>query len=227
MILNELRDKHKGERCFILGTGPSLNETNVSLLRNETCIGVNMLYKGLERWGVSCRYYSITDPRIWYHIHGDLMKIDSIFFVSEEIQLTLPGTIDYSKCFVLKTIPGSMWVDGIFSTDLTVGDVNTDNIVCDALQHAFYLGFNKVYLLGCDCSTQHFMHQPGDEPGVYEKTGKYHAFSDDWRVRYERAFISYRICKEAYEKYGREIINCTKNGNLEIFKRMKLEDVLV
>ena len=33
--LNRFKDKHKGERCFIIGNGPSLKKTDVSKLTNE------------------------------------------------------------------------------------------------------------------------------------------------------------------------------------------------
>ena len=39
--LRRLKDKYKGERCFILGNGPSLAKTDLSLLRNEYTFGLN------------------------------------------------------------------------------------------------------------------------------------------------------------------------------------------
>jgi hypothetical protein len=226
MELRDLKDAHKGQRCFIIGTGPSLVNTNMSLLKNEICFGINALYRGFSRWGISCKYYLVSDPRVWVDIYEELLKIDSIFFVSEEIQGTYPDTIDFEKCFLIKSLPGSMWIDKIFSGDLELGKINTDNSGAEALQHAFYMGFDKVYLLGHDCSTGHFQKDKGDDPTMYDKSGGYHAFSDDWRVRFERSFESYRVCKSVYEQKGREIINCSVGGNLDVFKRMSLEEVI-
>lgn len=224
--LEDLRDIHKGERCFIIGTGPSLNKTNMGLLKDETLFGVNTLYRGLPQWGLRCRYYAVGDVRVWNEQHENILEQDCIFFLSEEISNTYPDTIDHGKCFVIRTLP-SMWVVKRFSGDLTVGKLSGDNVIIDCLQECFYLGFDKVYLLGCDCtSTGHFMREESDKLGMFEESGGYHAFSDDWRTRFARSFESYRVCKVAYEQAGREVINCTKGGNLEVFKRMSLEKVV-
>ena len=38
--------------------------------------------------------------------------------------------------------------------------------------------------------------------------------------------IAYKFYKLVYEHSGREVINCTVGGNLDVFKRGKLEDYL-
>jgi len=42
--LQQFRDKHKGERCFIIGNGPSLRNTDISLLEDEITFGVNGIF---------------------------------------------------------------------------------------------------------------------------------------------------------------------------------------
>ena len=37
--LGALKNSHKGERCFIVGNGPSLKNTDLSLLKNDFTIG--------------------------------------------------------------------------------------------------------------------------------------------------------------------------------------------
>ena len=39
------RDRHAGERCFVIGTGPSLNQLDLDKLRGETTFGVNGTFK--------------------------------------------------------------------------------------------------------------------------------------------------------------------------------------
>lgn len=38
--LEQYRNKHAGERCFILGNGPSLKKTDLSLLKREISFGL-------------------------------------------------------------------------------------------------------------------------------------------------------------------------------------------
>ena len=49
--LAALRDRHRGERCFILGNGPSLKRTDLSKLRNETTFGLNRIYLAFPEMG--------------------------------------------------------------------------------------------------------------------------------------------------------------------------------
>ncbi len=41
--LAELRDKHRGKRCFIVGNGPSLKQTDLSKLEGEYTLGQNRI----------------------------------------------------------------------------------------------------------------------------------------------------------------------------------------
>src|SRR5512135_2231307 len=42
--LAALKDSHKGERCFLIGNGPSLRSTDLSRLKNEFCFGFNRIF---------------------------------------------------------------------------------------------------------------------------------------------------------------------------------------
>ena len=48
--LGALKDKHKGERCFIIGNGPSLKQTDLTKLKNEYTFGLNRIYLAFRRW---------------------------------------------------------------------------------------------------------------------------------------------------------------------------------
>jgi len=50
-----------GRDCFILGTGPSINELDLSALRNRACIGVNGSILKAEESGLVLRSYLISD----------------------------------------------------------------------------------------------------------------------------------------------------------------------
>ena len=40
----ELKNSEKGKRCFIIGTGSSIKEQNLTLLKDEIVIGVGGLF---------------------------------------------------------------------------------------------------------------------------------------------------------------------------------------
>ena len=85
------------------------------------------------------------------------------------------------------------------------------------------MGFNEVYLLGCDCDYSKTHHFHGKDYSYMDDQVKQSLALDS---RNEEMFQSYRIIKNAFEKDGRKIYNATVGGKLEVFVRKKLEDVI-
>jgi len=48
---------HQGQRCFILGNGPSLRKTDLSLLEGEVTFGMNRIYLLFPEMGFSTTYF--------------------------------------------------------------------------------------------------------------------------------------------------------------------------
>lgn len=225
--IKELKDKHKGERCFIIGTGPSLLQTNFDLIKDEILFGVNALFKGLKEFNIKPQYYAYTDNRKWNEWHKDILSLDTDLFLSGGALLTYLHNYEVCKKIqkrepYLIRMLGFMYhpMTPFFSTDLEEGTYNGDTVIIDIpLQACYYMGFEEVYLLGCDCDYSgkpHFYDEP-NEP-ITSLAGQ-----GDW----SRVFSCYEICKDAYEVAGRKIINCTPNSKLPVFEKKKLEEVLL
>jgi len=60
-VLDEYVDRHKDRRCFVVGNGPSLNDVDMTLLKNEITLGANRCYLGYEKWGFPFTYWGIAD----------------------------------------------------------------------------------------------------------------------------------------------------------------------
>ncbi|MGD2078642.1 MAG: DUF115 domain-containing protein, partial [Chloroflexota bacterium] len=60
-LLDEFVNIHKGQRCFVVGNGPSLNELDMGLIKDEISLGANRCYLGYEKWGFSFTYWGIVD----------------------------------------------------------------------------------------------------------------------------------------------------------------------
>ena len=214
-----LKNKHAGERCFVLGTGPSLNKTNFDLIKNETLFGVNTFFNGVEKFNVNCKYFAVSDKIVWNTYYKQIEALNTTLFVRGKLIRNRPLKHPENAYVLRLNTKQPMWKSHKFSTNLVKGTFWGDTVVIDmCLQIAHYLGFSKVYLLGCDCdySGWHRFNTPTSE----NKT------SFAIRGDFSRIFESYRICKKAYEDGGREIINATVGGNLEVFKREKLEDIM-
>lgn len=60
-LLDSLADRHRGERAFIVGNGPSLRRTDMSRMKDEVTFGSNRCFLGYEEWGYAFRYWGISD----------------------------------------------------------------------------------------------------------------------------------------------------------------------
>lgn len=223
--LKEFKDIHKGERCFLIGTGPSLNMTDFNLIKDEILFGLNTLYAGLSKFNINCEYWAVTDIAVWRKHFKNILDLDTVLFLSGAAGKSYIDNKDYFQKFqknepIISRPLGLMWVDNRFSKDFSCGAYNGDTVIIDiCLQAAYHMGFKEVYLLGCDC----------DYSGLHRFDGlrSENITTPAIEGDFSRIFKSYEICKEIFEKDGREIINATVGGKLEIFKRKTLEEIVL
>ena len=62
--LGEVRDRHLGERVFLLGNGPSLNKLPLEKLADEYTFGVNRIGLLFDRVSWRPSYWTVTDWRV-------------------------------------------------------------------------------------------------------------------------------------------------------------------
>lgn len=60
-LLDEFKGRHQGQRCFVVGNGPSLNQIDMSRLKGEITLGSNRCYLGYAQWGFPFTYWGIYD----------------------------------------------------------------------------------------------------------------------------------------------------------------------
>lgn len=225
-FLEKLKDIHRGERCFIIATGPSLNNTDLNLIKDEALFGVNTLYRGLSKFKIRCKYYAISDEMVWKTHNKGILRLDTILFIGSDAGKNYLFNTRYYKQFqrrqplVIRKL-GNMEDNGCISSDISKGLYDGHTIIQDVcLQATYHMGFEEVYLLGCDC----------DYTGLHRFDGLPTECQPEYGAvitgDFSPVFANYKLCKEFYEKNGREIINATVGGKLEIFKRKKLEDII-
>jgi len=113
---------------------------------------------------------------------------------------------------------GAIWESLHLSKNLSIGIYGGDTVIIDiCLQVAYYMGFKEVYLLGCDCDYSG-MHR---FDGLDSENKNAPSLIGD----FSRMFESYQVCKDAFEKDGRKIINATEGGHLEVFQRKSLKEI--
>lgn len=217
--IKNLQNVHKGERCFIVATGPSINKTDFNLIKNETIFGVNTLYKTLDKIKIKCKYYLVSDRVIWNDNSKELMDINTTLFLCYVASRQYFKTKTNSKKdpFLIK---GKKTISLLNSFPKDISKyvyVNGPTVVFIALQIAYYLGFKEVYLLGCDSTYSGKAHFDGSAAPLKGTPEKEH---------WDLVLKAYEVCKNVYEADNRKIYNATVGGCLETFERVSLEDIM-
>ncbi len=146
-LLDSFRDAHKGERCFVVGNGPSLNELDMPRLKDEIVLGSNRAYLGFEEWGFSFPYWAISD---WYQIetygreYEACVPSDTVAFHPFDY---LPMLRFPNACPIDVRVPRRP----AFSNGVTQLDMG-HSVTYVLLQLAVVMGCNPIILVGVDHS---------------------------------------------------------------------------
>lgn len=164
--LRALKDRHRGERCFIMGNGPSLNRLDLDLLKGETVFACNAVHLLFDRIAWRPRYYACVDTRVLQDRRADIAAMLDIergmtgFFPAELVVHDGSGqTLDTREIlgsrinqifFNEVSNNPSAGVAGMFSTDAALGVVMPYTVTITLMQLAAHMGFKEIYLIGCD-----------------------------------------------------------------------------
>lgn len=226
------KDKHKGERCFILGTGPSLNflsDHQVEALNREIIFGANSLYKAEVVSTVVPKYYALLDNLYWGQWSHTFSEVMERYQTTPPIFITDLRAIDLAQ--QANPLGRHIYVHSKkypvrkMSEKLDTNIYGAMNVISYSILAAIYMGFKEVYLLGCDYN-------------AFCTAGKGHAYNDESEVKqsnYNLAFylkfywitteFHYLIAKLAREK-GVIVANLTPGSLLDAYDRRPINDLL-
>lgn len=215
--LSALKDKYKGERCFIIGNGPSLKYTDLSLLKDEVTFGLNRIYLLFDQMGFATTYIVSINKLVIEQCAHDIAKLPCPKFISWHAHDLIDFTTDTTFLHTRKGV--------VFHTDITKGVSEGATVTYVAMQIAYYLGFQKVILIGVDHSftTQGKPHtmvvSQGDDPDHFHP--QYFEKGFRWQLPdLETSELAYRIAKYQFEIAGREIVDATIDGKLQVFTKV-------
>lgn len=217
-LMRQFKHRHKNERCFILGNGPSLNKTDLSLLKDEFTFGLNRIYLLFPQLNFTTTYLVSTNPHVIEQFADDIAALPMPKFVAWEGRKFLPQRPD--TIFFHKHPR-----DLKFSKNPAFGVWEGATVTYVAMQLAYYMGFQKVILIGVDHSfkTQGPAHKlvvsENDDPNHF--SGSYFGRGVRWQLPdLDTSEIAYTLAKEAYRRAGREIVDATIEGKLEVFPKV-------
>ncbi len=218
--LKKYQNKFKDQKAVILCNGPSLLDVDFSLLDGVFTFGLNKINLLFDKKNFR--------PSCIVSVNPHVIEQNKSFFNTTEIPLFLGNiakkNINNKNATFLHSSFRKM-----FSENPEVSIYEGHTVTFVAMQLAFYFGFKEVALVGCD---HNFVTKgrpnetviSGDtDPNHFDKN--YFAGGVKWDLPdLFESEASYYMAKQVFEEKGRKIFNCTSEGKLEIYERMKLED---
>lgn len=230
--LRKFKNIHCGERVFLIGTGFSLTDEDVLKLRNEYTFSVNSFAKATKLIDFYPTYYLFTDGEVMSSFGKDVLeqKGTSIFFPQrkglEHRYYKMLSNADNIYEFLMKdSMHWTTFIHGKpkkFSYDIEKEIIWSWSCVYAAMQVIAYMGFSEVYLLGMDCimpaGVKNYMDDRDEKDigeGGFLVGHVINQYIDVWES-----------VKEYTSMLDIRIYNATRGGELEVFQRVDLDEVI-
>lgn len=233
--LQSFHNRHKGEKCFIIGNGPSLcikdlekvNETGM------TSFACNLIFKCYDKTLWRPDYYFFTDEIGIRKAFSDYRVLE---YASQNCKYIFSRSNGYlakyrdklNNLVLFKQVFCDSEEKFDFSIDCSEKVYIGHTVTYIMLQMAVYMGFKEIYLLGMDHSFSIDLDQNNrivKKPNV-ENHAKILGDNSLWGLpdtnKTSRAYMS---AKEYADFNEIKIYNATRGGKLEIFERVNVDEV--
>jgi hypothetical protein len=221
--LANFKDLHGGQRCFIIGNGPSLKQTDLSKLRGEFTFGLNRIYLMFSELGFTTTYFVTVNSLVIEQCAEDIRRLSIPKFLSWRSHKLIQPSQD--MIFLHTTYTGARFAQdarGRLWEGATVTNV--------ALQLAYHMGFKQSILIGVDHNykTQGkpntTITSQGDDPNHFH--AGYFGKGFRWQLPdLETSERGYHMARLAYEQAGRQVLDATVGGKLTIFPKVEYDSL--
>lgn len=233
------RDRHRGQRCFVIGNGPSLKAQDLSRLKGEVTFATNSFYlHPLAKERELPSYYFLSDPQ-YFDGSVPLEEYSQLKAAIGSTPVFLPH---YAKDFITSTkaLPaeqvyygaacGGLETTSQTRPDLTGTIPGVQTVVQFAILAAMYMGCSPIYLLGLD---HDWLAHGGQHLNFYSEETPEQQLNGNlpgWTYRtMMEAMLTmwdiYEMLLRISNAEGIEIINATHGGFLDVFKRQRYESI--
>ena len=235
LSLDSLVNKHKGQRCFIVGNGPSLKQTNMNLLKNEVTFGSNRVYLGFKEWGFPFTYWGIQDET---QIHQSAQEyVDNI---PDETIKFIP--YHFVEFFNLSKTKNCCPINIEFHPEPYPQFSNNPHclftgwtITYALLQLAVIMGCNPIYLVGMDYNYNITDKEKRANGRWSDDSSKNHFHPDYcndkqgvvWNMpRFDYTNPAFKHANLWAQNNNIQIINATPNSQLNFFPKTNFNNLL-
>lgn len=240
MEISKFKNSHMGERCFVIGNGPSLTPEDLEKIKDEYTFAANRIYLMFDKTEWRPTFYMCQDRQLMRTVK------DYYSNCQETVLLNYPALYEYgidvpnAYYYLADNRDAHRLVSKLgFSDEVDKYVVDGGSVTYSAIQMASYMGFKEIYLLGVDHNFSHTLDK--NRRVIEHKEVK----EDYFDKRYKEAFKQFEekgktyaapdkelmdIAFEAANNYctanGIKICNATRGGKLEIFPRVDIDKLV-
>ncbi len=222
--LLKFKDLHRGEDCFIIGNGPSLNKMDLKPLKYYHTFGLNKIFLMFQK----------VDLNLSYHVAVNRFVIEQSAYEFEAF--TCPSFLSFraarDKVRHLEHIYfiETGGVPFMFQEDIKRKLFEGYTVTFVALQIAYYMGFQTCYLIGVDHSFK-TSGNPNEIQFLTEEDQNHfdsrYFLNNKWQLPdLEGSELSYHLAKFHFERSGRKIYDATVDGKLHIFPKISFDKAI-
>jgi hypothetical protein len=165
-VFEDYKDIHKGKRVFLVANGPSLNDTNLDLIKDEYSFAMNRISLKYEETEWRPTYYlfsstNVNSSKPWHQQWRDSVRtaIESdktTCFVAEQFRNQVDPENKYSQVKWFSSLsenkpdPQGNVLHTCFSTNVVDRIDKTGTTMNLALQLCYHMGFSEIIFVGAD-----------------------------------------------------------------------------
>lgn len=242
------RNLHRGERCFILGSGPSISKQDLRRLEGQIVMTQNHFHAHEHIRTIGPAYHVVVpkyqpeefddDWIAWLRSMDERLPGNAILFLGKNTRYLVdrlglfPG-----RAFYLKTgLSASAIGKGRAPVDIARTIMDVPTVLTQCLAIAIYMGFGEIVLMGFDldqvCRAQDrtklrfYGMSPVTNNKAEEDFEKSSGTSgNDW-IQWWMIWRQCNLLKAEGLRRGTRIINATQGGLLNMFDRRDYEEIL-
>lgn len=231
--MSHYKNLHQGERCVVVGNGPSLSAKDLEILHknNVVTFGTNRVFHIFNETAWRPTYYMSEDATILQSIQKEVSQLScEARFIP--INLTWYEGIDVpgASYFFMDYRSALPETNGL-SLDVAKAIRCRGTVTTSCIQLAIYMGFTEIYLIGVDHNYSRYIDSNGnlvEDPSVkdYFSTSYDTDFKNVIGRNLGDTTLSYISVEELSQKLGTfKVYNATRGGKLEVFQRVDFDSI--
>lgn len=235
-----LENFYRGSHCFLICSGPSLNNLDLSLLNK----------RGIVTMAVN-NAWSVFKPNLWTCVDDpgnfldigwkdpSILKFAPLSHVHKQLQVKEDNGLFRPSQFKVKEMPSVLYYRRNEKFELqnflcqnTVNWGNKDkemdelgnkggrSVMMAAIRILYYLGFRRVYLLGAD-----FNMQTGKDNYAFKQDRSLSSVNGNNNT-YKTLDSRFKALKPIFDSFNYKIYNCNSDSGLKAFPYMSYEEAI-